>query len=456
MAGESDDRLPKWLARYLDQFNNPFEAFVALAKITVATVLIYILSHIAVAWLQPVMWSSAGASRYCDSINESNVNSCEIFREESDALKVTFNRNALLKSFEADIIDSVRGQLDQYIGDKRPVLIAARRDVFESLAELATDLEQKAFRDSVTARYGRSTDTDGCGSEPSESEAPRCNHTLPANPLNNGAVDASSAQPKAPAILTLLDSQPRGTLSDAISEQVAGQSLQSLAKWLEFVVSSCGEDACGATPERLQYETDALTALTNAETQAWLDAKSIVATLEKDLSLDWLWNANGGWIWELAFWCWFGVLTNTGFALITASRNMEATDANGYEAKQFLYLFPKLLFAPFIAIVVASFIISGITDFTLSLADAWVFLMFAFLSGFAAERFVGIVRAGLARIMPRLQVSDAKLDTRTQWAEPTPAEAMSNANSLSELAPHLRKSVKEKAGAKIKAGLAGL
>ncbi|MCK0068535.1 hypothetical protein [Kordiimonas laminariae] len=138
-----------------------------------------------------------------------------------------------------------------------------------------------------------------------------------------------------------------------------------------------------------------------------------------DLKFLWLYHDGYGWIFELVFWSLVGVLLNTLVSLSKATRaslpEYKSTDGNPatpYSATRFLLVFPQLLIAPVVALIVVAFVIAGVTNAQVNLSNLPWFLIFAFSAGFASERLTGILKEAINKIIPRFGLAEAKIDVQ--------------------------------------------
>ncbi len=141
--------------------------------------------------------------------------------------------------------------------------------------------------------------------------------------------------------------------------------------------------------------------------------------IEKDYDLPfmWLYHEGYGWLFELVFWSVIGVLVNTLFSLSRATRSnlpeYKTEGAEGvspYSPTRFLLMFPQLCIAPVVALIVGAFVITGVTGVKFNLSNLPWFLIFAFVSGFASERMMGILQASINKLLPRFGIVEQKID----------------------------------------------
>ncbi|MDP2136738.1 MAG: hypothetical protein Q8J74_02685, partial [Candidatus Didemnitutus sp.] len=103
-------------------------------------------------------------------------------------------------------------------------------------------------------------------------------------------------------------------------------------------------------------------------------------------SFDWLKIEDAQWVWEVVAWTVFGFLANTLISLFKHCR--ERT----YSADEFLLIFPKLVLAPLLSVVVVALWSSGISTAPINYLNLPVFLVFAFSLGFCTEQLYVAVK----------------------------------------------------------------
>ena len=443
-------RLSKWSS-------DPATVFIALALITVLTVSSYLYLHFRI---NPE--SENFICSYTDSLG--NGDECLIIRDGNDALKVNFIRTGLLSSFSGEAIDAVQSEVEAFTTVNRPILVRQRLDFLRSVANLESQLVADYFEAEVHRSNcippGRRTQEPNLSPDEPGATISLC------DPGKIALLD--HPLPDFPSLVFIAGDLTPATATNSALEIIGTSRLQPVLDMLNYLcygnesVMEPGAESnrpppCTVTQlqryhERIRFELGRLAEIEKDELNNWLAAKNISSNLQSDLDLEWLWIDDSGWVWELAFWCWFGVLTNTGFAIISALKKPNYSE-EGFKPDFVLFMFPKMLFAPFIAIVVASFILAGLTDFNLSLANAPVFLIFAFFSGFFSERFAEIVRSFFAIFSKRITPSEQKFEQQKRWQKIDFTADLASAESLSEMTPILSRKARQTARRELASGL---
>ena len=125
--------------------------------------------------------------------------------------------------------------------------------------------------------------------------------------------------------------------------------------------------------------------------------------LQPQLSFMWLYHSGNGWIAELIFWALFGLYSCT---LVNINKRIRLLN---YEAKEFVLLFPRMLLAPTLSIVVIALLSSGYADQQNNLNNFPYFLMLAFFLGFNSESLTGIIRDTSNKILRPISLSTEKM-----------------------------------------------
>ncbi|TWX64302.1 hypothetical protein ESZ36_20215 [Colwellia demingiae] len=125
--------------------------------------------------------------------------------------------------------------------------------------------------------------------------------------------------------------------------------------------------------------------------------------LQPQLSFMWLYHSGNGWIAELIFWALFGLYSCT---LVNINKRIRLSN---YEAKEFVLLFPRMLLAPTLSIVVIALLSSGYADQQSNLNNFPYFLMLAFFLGFNSESLTGIIRDTSNKILRPISLSTEKM-----------------------------------------------
>ncbi len=125
--------------------------------------------------------------------------------------------------------------------------------------------------------------------------------------------------------------------------------------------------------------------------------------LQPQLSFMWLYHSGNGWIAELIFWALFGLYSCT---LVNINKRIRLLN---YQAKEFVLLFPRMLLAPTLSIVVIALLSSGYADQHSNLNNFPYFLMLAFFLGFNSESLTGIIRDTSNKILRPISLSTEKM-----------------------------------------------
>lgn len=123
--------------------------------------------------------------------------------------------------------------------------------------------------------------------------------------------------------------------------------------------------------------------------------KKEIEALAPPLSFHWLYHSRTGWLLEVVFWTWFGVLANTLIALILATRQER------YSAEEFVLVLPKFILAPWLSVVVVALWASGFSDSEIAYLNLPWFLCLAFFLGFMTESLYAKLRDAAELIVGR-------------------------------------------------------
>ena len=167
----------------------------------------------------------------------------------------------------------------------------------------------------------------------------------------------------------------------------------------------------------VEYIIDSITRQIQLEKNVVEQLKQDVLAKDYDLPFLWLYHEGYGWIFELVFWSLIGVLVNTLFSLSRATRShLPEYKAEGservspYSPTRFLLMLPQLCIAPVVALIVGAFVITGVTSVEFNLSNLPWFLIFAFVSGFASERMMGILQASINRLIPMFGLVEQRIE----------------------------------------------
>ena len=113
---------------------------------------------------------------------------------------------------------------------------------------------------------------------------------------------------------------------------------------------------------------------------------NVLQNYTPQVSFSWLFHENAsGWLIELVFWTWAGLLVNSVILLNTALRE------DDYDSNRFFLFIPRFFIAPLLSIVVVAMIAAGFTDAGLDLTNLPSFLLLSFLLGFNVENLTHLV-----------------------------------------------------------------
>ena len=151
--------------------------------------------------------------------------------------------------------------------------------------------------------------------------------------------------------------------------------------------------------ERLQQQ---LELLAGQEASAVKDFYGGLDRLKPNISFDWLYHADAGWIIELIVWSIYGVLASALAWLIKQYRQ------GTYDANLFLLFIPRLFLAPLLSVVITAFIASGESGYQVNLQNLPAFLVFAFAMGFNSESLTRLIREIFNNLFFETPASEAK------------------------------------------------
>lgn len=123
------------------------------------------------------------------------------------------------------------------------------------------------------------------------------------------------------------------------------------------------------------------------------DVRDELLALEDALSFSFLKSDGFWWIVHLIVWSLFGLIANTLAGL------MKSLKDDAYNGALFVFFYPKLILSPLIAIVVVALVVYGVFQTPINLAHQPLFLAFSFFSGYASERFNGLLHDAMHGIL---------------------------------------------------------
>jgi hypothetical protein len=354
-------------------------------------------------------------------------------RSETSTLVLVPDRNLLLMYFDEKRVDSVIAEVKVFLDSERTGTLDRRIDVLSSIANYVSYF----------------------------------NRAIPQVVISTAEPDlilsASGTLPIPPRLIdslrTLDDlSQLTDDELKRIREMVSAINIKAVREWVIFAGCASGQsdpkpaicdhpDATleDAKKDRFHFEISQLDSLQSTENEIWNETLEQAMNLRDDLSFSWIWIGEGLWIFELIFWSWIGVIINSMIAILETMRSKSDTGVDSYKAEHFVTIVPKFFMAPVMALMVSALVVLGVTEGNISLANAPMFLVFAFISGFASERFTAIVRAAVERLLPRLNVSQSKLENTQRWVETGSQSPVEEATNLSQLRTSMKDSIFGKA-----------
>ncbi|MEM9381037.1 MAG: hypothetical protein AAGB93_13885 [Planctomycetota bacterium] len=199
-------------------------------------------------------------------------------------------------------------------------------------------------------------------------------------------------------------SNPLSRSLDTTGDILETKPLRALVSELESLVSAGVLQRVDAGFARqIDWEIESLRARVALEDQQRTRMKAQVGALDPPLTFRWLYHRQSGWIFEVAFWTIVGLLCNTMIALISASKT------GGYRPELFLLLFPKLAIAPVLSIVIVALFSSGNGQYEISVLNLPMFLVLAFILGFASEGLYDKIRDISNVILPSVAIDEGQL-----------------------------------------------
>lgn len=165
------------------------------------------------------------------------------------------------------------------------------------------------------------------------------------------------------------------------------------------------------------------------EAQTIQGMRNELLTLDYAVSFAFLDGTGAKWILHLIAWSLFGLFANSLAGLMKAVKN------NSYNGLIFAFIYPKMLLAPLIAVVVVALVVYGLFTTQLNLANQPMFLVFAFLSGYASEKFNGILQDAAHGILASQKFDQKKLESAMSVARipyPSPPKLNEKPETVSD------------------------
>lgn len=130
--------------------------------------------------------------------------------------------------------------------------------------------------------------------------------------------------------------------------------------------------------------------------------KNRMIELQAQKSFLWLYHDGSKWIWELVFWSLFGLFCCT---LVNLTKRVRDQD---YVPGEFCFLFPRLILAPVMGVVIVALLSSGYSVQDQNLNNFPYFLMLAFFIGFSSENITTKIREMSNHVLKPVGFSSAK------------------------------------------------
>lgn len=143
--------------------------------------------------------------------------------------------------------------------------------------------------------------------------------------------------------------------------------------------------------------------------------KELIGSAEQDLqpqlSFLWLYHPGFNWILELVFWSWFGLFS---CALVNLNKRCRE---NEYSAGEYCLLFPRIILAPVLGLVVVALISSGYAVQDQNLDNFPYLLMLFFFLGFASENVNLMIRDVANKIFRPVPAHEAEPEHEASQAK---------------------------------------
>lgn len=184
-----------------------------------------------------------------------------------------------------------------------------------------------------------------------------------------------------------------GQVAGKTEDLVSSANLMTVINWLREY-TPIGSEQTALTLMTEQYDAE----------QAMLEqARRTIGTVNDDLSFAFLESEGYGWIYHLAVFSIIGVLMRAMLKLVTNTVTAKETGLG------VLLVFPRLITAPVVAVVVVATIVYGLSADELNLSHNPLFIIFAFASGFMSESFTNMLKEGLDRLLPSIALDASQL-----------------------------------------------
>ena len=209
-------------------------------------------------------------------------------------------------------------------------------------------------------------------------------------------------------------STPEGAITDADYLRII---LPDSIAWLKRELN--GRSPSFIPPEKrviVESIISSLEAQDLRETKSRRDLAEQVTGMKPVLSFDWMLIDDARWIFEVIFWCLFGVLAKTLIRLIAVGR-LSDNDPKAYNPTEFLLFIPKAVLAPLLAVVVVSWWATGYSEAKINFANLPYLLVFFFSLGFMTESIYSkLADLGQLIVGQSVAASEAKMSAASQQA----------------------------------------
>jgi len=138
-------------------------------------------------------------------------------------------------------------------------------------------------------------------------------------------------------------------------------------------------DAGAETREKGNVLVEKLQRQDEHEKRVRAEIKAEIKALEPVLSFIWLYHEGAGWIFEVVFWTWFGVLANSIITIIIVCKE------DTYDPYLFSLVIPKFFLAPLLSVVFVSLWAAGVTNEKVTFLNLPWFMGLCFFLGFMTE-----------------------------------------------------------------------
>ncbi|UCC99257.1 MAG: hypothetical protein JSW66_05090 [Phycisphaerales bacterium] len=323
-----------WMRKF---FASAWQAFIALLITLLLLVAVYLGIHC--ARKQPeVPWSKA-------------------VRVSKDGRFQPRFQQAILERFFSEQ-ELIRGKniIDQRCNEAKDEALTKRRRLFGEVQAFCRQYFSKSPRENLPAYIGQ-----GSTSE-KNSEASRMLANL--KTLSYGLT------------------QPGGTLGLFEKDAPEWKDEDVLILQISNIVSVLKKGLLDAGAEKREKGNVLLEKLQNQddhEKRIRDEIEDEIKALEPPLSFIWLYHEGAGWIFEVVFWTWFGVIANSIITVIVKCKN------KAYDPDLFSLVIPKFFLAPLLSVIFVSLWAAGVTKEKVTFLNLPWFMALCFFLGFMTE-----------------------------------------------------------------------